>query len=338
MKNAILIGVGGFGKVWREAIQRLNINIAAIVDVSDEALNESSKHFNLISEQCYYPSENWEKVDANFVLDCSPFRYHYENTKRAFENGKHVLSVKPLTGDLKTAIKMVHLQEKYQVKGMVAQQKRYYPVFKRLKEILGEGIIGKIEIVKVEMYLSGLGWMPGHEWRSIIPQPILYEAAIHHFDIFQAVFNSPFTKVFCHSFNPSWSPFKGDSSLFALLKNEQEMLIRYEATFAMKEERCVAFDSGWVIEGTKGVIRIEDGQIYVNGVLESKLPASPPLDELNCIVLEEFLHFINKDTEHGLSFENNLNSLIPLFCCIQSIKENKWIDVKNYTRSVISND
>ncbi|HDR7544577.1 Gfo/Idh/MocA family protein [Bacillus sp. CH_442] len=334
MKKAILIGVGGFGELWRDAITQHNIKIVGIVDISKENLINAREYFKLSSNQCYLPGENWESCNADFILDCSPFKYHLDNARRAFQNGMHVLTVKPLSSNLDEALEMINLQKYYNLKGMVAHQKRFYPVFRRLSEIVKENVIGEIKHVKVEMYLSGLGWEPGYQWRSKISEPTLYEATIHHLDIFQSVFKSEIKNIFYHSFNPPWSPFQGNSTISALLETENDIFINYNATFAAKEDRFVAFDSGWIIEGTDGVIRIDNGEIYINGELESILPVSPPLEELNCIVLTEFLSYLNEDLDHELSFENNLKSFIPLMCFEESKRQKKWINTKEYKRSV----
>lgn len=330
MYKLLLIGAGGFGVAWRDAILANDCEVVGVVDINKQALKNAQDFFELKDEQLYDPTDLWENCSANIVIDCSPFLNHYQNAERAFKNNMHVLTVKPLADKKETALKMAALVEQYKRKGMVAQQKRFYPVYVRLRELMKQKVIGQVEKVSVNLYLSGLGWEPGFEWRSKLSQPTLYEAAIHHFDIFQSVFQIPMNKVFCHSSNPSWSPFEGDSTIYALLETHEGMIIQYNATFAPRHEHYTFFDSGWELEGTEGVIRITNGKIFINGKEDIQIGESPPLEELNKIVLRQFLEYsFGTEDEHELSYQNNLKSLLPIFACEESIKNEAWVKVAN---------
>lgn len=330
LNKLLLIGAGGFGVAWRDAILANDCKVVGVVDINKKALKDAQDFFGLKNEQLYDPTDLWESCGADIVIDCSPFHFHYQNTERAFKKNMHVLTVKPLAEKKETALKMVSLVDQYKRKGMVAQQKRYYPVYMRLRELMKQKVIGQVENVSVNLYLSGLGWEPGFEWRSKLSQPTLYEAAIHHFDIFQSVFQIPLKKVFCHSSNPSWSPFEGDSTIYALLENEEGMTIQYNATFAPRHKNFTFFDSGWELEGTDGVIKINNGKIFINEKEDIEMEESPPLEDLNKIVLRQFLEYCyNSEEEHELSYRNNLKGLLPIFACEESIKKEAWVKVAN---------
>ncbi|MNB80281.1 putative oxidoreductase [compost metagenome] len=335
MHKVILIGCEGFGRLWWDILQK-NAIVTAVVDINENALHKAKTAFNLDERQCYKPSDAWEKSEATIMIDCSPFQHHYSNIMRALSHNMHVLSSKPLCATAKEALSLLEMTRKFShLSCFVIQQKRYYPVFKELKKMVEQEVLGRIESIKIELYLSGLGWMPGHEWRSRMSQPTLYEAAIHHFDIIQSVLQDPFTDVMGYSWNPSWSPFSGDASVYVLLKSKRGTLVKYDATFAQRDKsKTILFDSGWEIEGTTGVAKVENGQIYLNGEMYTALEASPDLPALNEIVWQQFMDSIGSPFTHELSFSGNMNALIPLFACEESVNTGSWINIKQYVRSL----
>ncbi|WP_240419154.1 Gfo/Idh/MocA family protein [Paenibacillus periandrae] len=327
MYKVVLVGCGGFGTLWYEVIK--NQDVVAVVDPKKECRENAKAFFGLRDEQCFLPDGEWENCGADILVDCSPFFHHYDNAARALSKGMHLLTAKPLCSNMKDALKLVQMVNQSEKTAFVAQQKRYYPVFRELRKLLQDGLIGKVETVKVNMNLSGLGWMPGYQWRSKMSEPTLYEAAIHQFDIMRAVFQCEIESVLCHSWNPSWSPFQGNSSLWAILKTNSGITIQYDATFAAKSEEFVAFDSGWTMEGTDGVLTIRSGNIYLNGRLFLELEVSPPLEVLNQEVWNQFVTAIDsKQSNHELSYKKNIGSLFALFACEQSIQQGRWIHVE----------
>lgn len=99
------------------------------------------------------------RVNAAYFL--TPHDLHLPHLKLAAENGKHVLMEKPIARNIKEAQKMIGEANRYNIKLMVAENYRYLPTIKTVKEILNKGIIGDIRSIEIE----SKGFLPVSGWR-----------------------------------------------------------------------------------------------------------------------------------------------------------------------------
>lgn len=99
----------------------------------------------------YY--DDYDQLLANSEVEAVyiplPNALHKEWTIKAAEAGKHILCEKPLSGkNKKEAEEMLAAAEKNNVKLMEAFMYRFQPFVKKLKKIIGDGIIGEIKEIK----------------------------------------------------------------------------------------------------------------------------------------------------------------------------------------------
>jgi predicted dehydrogenase len=82
-----------------------------------------------------------ESIDA--VIIASSNKHHYPMAMTAIQNGLHVLCEKPLAMSYTEAIHMAEAAERAGVKTMVSFTYRFMPTSRYLKELIGQGYIGK---------------------------------------------------------------------------------------------------------------------------------------------------------------------------------------------------
>ncbi len=87
--------------------------------------------------------------DVNAVGICAETSRHEELTVRAAGAGKHVLCEKPMALSLDECDRMIEAVDKAGVTYMQSFPKRLDPVNMRMKELLDDGAVGKIGIVRV---------------------------------------------------------------------------------------------------------------------------------------------------------------------------------------------
>jgi predicted dehydrogenase len=88
---------------------------------------------------------SWEDLlrgDVDAVYIATPVALHARMAIAAAEAGKHVLCEKPMALDVEECDRMVHAAEANGVKLAVAYYRRFYPILRRLKDLLREGAIG----------------------------------------------------------------------------------------------------------------------------------------------------------------------------------------------------
>lgn len=330
--KVILFGTGGFGRDWWAAIDAFDLNVVGLVDKDEQVLNFAAQHFGVSPENCFSGAQSsWTNIDADFVIDSSPAVYHRATARIALEAGLDMLVVKPMALTLEDANLMAQQSRKHGRKLMVAHQKRFLPGFLSLRDLMMEGELGKPGIVQIDLSIDGTGWKPGLAWRREMPYPLLLDGSIHHFDLIRWVFGRDPVAVIADSFNPPWSPFKGDACLAALLEMSEDLHVNYRATWAPRRPDVIDFFSGWSIEFEHGYLQLQGGEVYLNGRCLHVRPASgnPSLSDLNVEVMRRFVHYLQQGGIPPLSAEDNLQSIAMMAACQESIKSGNKMYIMN---------
>src|SRR5215210_2331101 len=87
-----------------------------------------------------------DAIDAVYIP--LPNALHKEWVIRAAQKGKHVLCEKPLATSAQDAEEMIAAAEKNGVKLMEAFMYRFHPQTVRVKELVTEGVVGQVKIVR----------------------------------------------------------------------------------------------------------------------------------------------------------------------------------------------
>jgi len=93
-----------------------------------------------------------EEIDAVYVA--TPVHLHSEQTIAAAEAGKHVLCEKPMALDVADCDRMIAACRSNNVKLGVAYYRHFYPVVRRVKELLDSGELG----IPIVVQLNAFEW------------------------------------------------------------------------------------------------------------------------------------------------------------------------------------
>lgn len=77
----------------------------------------------------------------------APAALHYELAKKALEGGKDVFIEKPLALDVNDGAQLVSLAEKMNRILMVGHLLQYHPAILKLKALINDGELGKIDYI-----------------------------------------------------------------------------------------------------------------------------------------------------------------------------------------------
>jgi len=134
-----------------------------------------------------------EEIDAIYVA--SPADRHCEETIAAAEAGKHVLCEKPMALSVADCERMIEASEQASVRLSIAYYRRFYPKARKMKELLGQGAIGKPVLARVNIG----GWVdlpsddPKH-WRTLLARAgggALMDVGSHRLDIICYLLGEP---------------------------------------------------------------------------------------------------------------------------------------------------
>ena len=141
--NLAIVGLGYWGpNILRNAWELDGVNVAAICDRDEEALNRQSRRYPARLTTDYQTVLDDETVDAVCVV--TPISTHYDMCKAALQAGKHVFVEKPMASSVKECDDLIELAEERELILMPGHTFLYSPPVLATKERLESGEIGKL--------------------------------------------------------------------------------------------------------------------------------------------------------------------------------------------------
>lgn len=147
-----VIGAGRIGKIHAENIAKRFGTQAELVAIADVFLNDSVIQWakGLGVENVY---DDYKKIiddpSIDAVIICSSTNTHSKITVEAANAGKHIFCEKPIDYDLEKIAGALEAVKKAGVKFQVGFNRRFDHNFKKIRELVSEGKIGDVHIVKV---------------------------------------------------------------------------------------------------------------------------------------------------------------------------------------------
>jgi predicted dehydrogenase len=327
MFKIIHVGAGAFGRHWMSTLAAHSIvEIVAVVDPSTEALNT-------IKELLPDPSiptftsldEALTKIKADAAFIITPPETHQPLASLAFQYGLHVLTEKPLAPTDEACLKMIEDAKQAGKTLMVSQNYRYQPVFATLKAQLDQGVIGAVGQVSIQFFKGP--HFGG--FRDEMPFPLIIDMAIHHFDLIRYLFDDDMKSLIAESWNPSWSWYKGEASTSIHFCSKKQIHIHYLGSWCSTGAET-SWNANWIIEGDKGVLEVNDDQIFLS--LTNEQRQSIPLEPLQREGLEanlyEFVESIQENRLPKTHGEDNYQSIRMVFGALESIRKDEKIQFK----------
>jgi predicted dehydrogenase len=146
-ETVVKFGVVGYGYWGPNVVRNLDeldgSEVCAVCDKSPTArkrLHRKYPQIKVVSETAELMSST--EIDAVAIV--TPVWTHYELTKAALENGKHVFVEKPFTSDSNQAEELMNLAAKKNLKIMVDHTFLFTGAVKKIGQLLEEGALGKI--------------------------------------------------------------------------------------------------------------------------------------------------------------------------------------------------
>ena len=134
--------------------------------------------------------------NINAIYIATPPKYHEAYAKAALEKGKHVYVEKPVALNVEELERMMEAAKNSSAKIVVAHYRRALPMFKRIKELVEQHALGKIQLIQLEMFQpheTNLIASSESFWRvdpTISGGGLFYDLAPHQLDIIIHVFGN----------------------------------------------------------------------------------------------------------------------------------------------------
>lgn len=198
----ILIGAGNRGRRYtEEAFARHDCTIAAIAEPNEEIRNYMRDTYHIPENMCFGSYQEVLALGkiADFALIATQDKMHFEPAMMAIELGYDLLLEKPAAPTPEECLTLYEAAEKKGVRVLICHVLRYTPFFKKVKEIIDSGKLGKIQSI---IHVEGVGnihyshsYVRGNWGNSDTSSDMLLAKSCHDIDILQWLIGGRCTKV-----------------------------------------------------------------------------------------------------------------------------------------------
>ncbi len=187
-----VIGLGRIGTIHAENIKKLSdVELYAVSDVREDHLRNMAEKLG-VTKAYKDPYELIEDPQIDAVLVCSSTDTHADLVVACAEAKKHVFCEKPLSLNLEDVNRMIEATKRNNVILFAGFNRRFDKNFRKVKEVIEKGEIGKPQILKITS-------------RDPEPPPIEYlkvsggiflDMTIHDFDMARYIMGKEVEEVF----------------------------------------------------------------------------------------------------------------------------------------------
>lgn len=318
-----LIACGGITEQHLKAYRAAKYNVVALCD-EDEAKADKRREEFYPRAKVYTDHRQVLKRDDVEVVDIAT---HPEQRlpilRAAIEAGKHVLSQKPFVIDLDEGKRLVDLAKKKNVKLAVNQNGRWAPHFSYIRHAIAAGLIGDVFAAHLAVHWNH-NWIKGTHFENV-RHIVLYDFAIHWFDILTTFIDRPAKRVFA-----TFARSPSQEARPALLA---QAVVEYEnaqATLSFDADVKFGQLDTTFIAGSKGTLTSTGPSLTEQSVtLHTERGHASPNLKGNWFpdgfhgTMAELLCAIEEDRQPSNSAQANLNSLALCFAAVESAETGK---------------
>ena len=159
------------------------------------------------------------EVDAMVI--CLPHNLHAAVSVEAAEAGKHVLCEKPIAHSLAAADRMIAVADRAGVILMVAENMRFDPLYRRVRELLDDGVVGRPALLQMtresnleQIFLEDRRWFLDSEAAA---GGIMMSGGVHDFEKMRMLLGEV-ESVYALRARQRFLEMEGDDTSIALVK------------------------------------------------------------------------------------------------------------------------
>ncbi|MCD4837551.1 inositol 2-dehydrogenase [Neobacillus sedimentimangrovi] len=189
-----IIGAGRIGKLHVDHLRVIpQIRVKSVSDVEIRHLEEWAKEKQIeVLTTDYHDLLKDPEIKAVFI--CSPTNTHATIIKEAALAGKHIFCEKPVSFSVEETEEALKVVEKAGVKLQVGFNRRFDPNFRKIRELVQDGTIGKPHILRIT---SRDPEPPSIEYVQS-SGGLFMDMAIHDFDMARYIMDSEVVEVFAN--------------------------------------------------------------------------------------------------------------------------------------------
>jgi predicted dehydrogenase len=249
---------------------------------------------------------------------------------------KDVICQKPMAPSLALAKKMVNVCRENKVRYFVHENYRWQPQFRRIKQLIDSGIIGRPFRCK-SYFNTAFPLFETQPFLAQLEQFALTDQGSHQFDVLRFMFGEP-QSLYCSTqqINPT---IKGEDVATTMIKMKSGVTCIQEISFSSRLEKEIFPQTLMLVEGSNGSIRLDPDLIIRVTTARSttaenvkldkywwqtdRLTNEPPsIVDCNRNILNDMLGKGKAET----TGDDNLKTVEMVFSAYDSARKNQVID------------
>ena len=205
------IGCGGMGLIIIKALLAVDdrLQLVGINDPNEDSIKKTLEEIKPAPKVYDSYQSLVSDPEIDWVMIASWNNFHKEQTVAAFEAGKHVFCQKPLATNLDDCKAMLSAWRKSGKMFNIGFTLRYSPHYRKIKQLLEEGIVGKITSMEFNETLdfNHGGYIHG-DWRRLrkYAGTHLLEKCCHDIDLVNWMVDSRASRVASFGGNDFFTP------------------------------------------------------------------------------------------------------------------------------------
>lgn len=190
--NVAIIGGGYIGRVHAKVISGYFPKLK-IIAVAEKNLQKGKDFCNDFGGRLYSDiKELLKHENVDVVVICTPTYLHSEMVQVAASAKKNIFCEKPIVVNLNEAEQMIEIVKTKRVKSMVAHVLRFWPEYKKTKDIIDSGILGESYYCYLERICTYPNWTENN-WNSneSLGGGAAIDLQIHDLDFISWIYGKP---------------------------------------------------------------------------------------------------------------------------------------------------
>ena len=348
-KRFIQVGVGGFGGHWVNGVMPRLIDelklaqAAAVADINPQTFPNARAKYHLPPEKCYTEARRaFAENEADFAIVVVPPAHHEGIVDLALEHGMDILSEKPIADSMKACCRIYKKVRKAGRKMAVTMSHRFDQDKQSLERLIQSGEYGKLDYLIGRNTWTCRKYPAWGAFRYQIPDTLLIEGTVHHFDIMRSLSGSNAKTVYAKTWTPPWGDFKGDAQALLIVEMENGVKVFYEGAKCNASQLNAWTQDYWRAECDKATLELDQRKLRViaGGLNNNATLVQRPLDNqpvwMNPWLAELFVRWLHGGPAPINTLEDNIQCAALLFAAVESAHTGKVIAVQDYLRKNMS--
>ena len=318
----IQVGAGAMGRTWLQVLSESEqVELVGLVDLDEAVARQAAAAAGYPDLAVAGSLERLlDQVDAQAVLNVTVPAAHASVSTTALLHGLPVLCEKPLAESVRAGLSMIAAAELSGQLLMVSQSRRYWRHLSAYRQQIAA--LGSLGTVSCDFFKAPR--FGG--FREEMAYPLLIDMAIHQFDLARDLVGSEPLAVYCESYNPSWSWYRGDAAAQVLFEFAGGSRFSFNGSWCSPGLET-SWNGSWRVNGEGGTA-VWDGDHEpqaVNAAGQSIPAAVGTEPEQIAGSLAEFVQVLRAGTVPSGEAHSNVLSLAMVEAAIRSASERRRV-------------